>query len=148
MKMMMKFKFDEEDKVHFQSVFDVLNSESEPSTYILQQHHRCAAHTQNFVSTTDAKKSLDNTVFKKVSRSTFAKVQSIWNKQNRSTVAGDLIQMGLGHRLTIPYETRWNSHYYAIVRLHSVILQNGSALHRICDELEITSFSAAEENFI
>ena len=60
--------------------------------YQLPKHHRCACHLLNLVSTVDASKADVNPLYKRLSRSTFAKCSSLWNKSSRSTTASELIE--------------------------------------------------------
>ncbi|RXN06093.1 transposase [Labeo rohita] len=48
--------------------------------YQLPKHHRCACHLLNLVSTVDASKAEVNPLYKRVSRSTFAKCSSLEQK--------------------------------------------------------------------
>lgn len=58
----------------------------------LPKHHRCASHLPNLVSTVDASKAEVNPLYKHVSRSTFPKCSSLWNKSSRSTIASKVIE--------------------------------------------------------
>ena len=52
--------------------------------YSLPRHQRCACHTLNLISTTDADKAERDAQYKKLSRSTFGKCNALWNKYGRS----------------------------------------------------------------
>lgn len=75
-------------------------------SYRLPPQHRCASHTLNLVSTIDATCADTDTNYKGISRRAFAKCQAIFNKQNQSSVAADMIKKSLGKYLKIPNATR------------------------------------------
>lgn len=85
----------------------------------LSPHWRCACHSLNLVASGDAGKLTDNV--KKIATQTFAKLQGLWNKQNRSSVASDKIRSALGSLLVTPRETRWNSTYDSIKKIHHLL---------------------------
>ena len=60
-----------------------LETETPGNDALLPKHMRCAAHTLNLVSTTDADKALQGNGYRSVYRSAFAKAQQLWNKQSR-----------------------------------------------------------------
>ena len=104
----------------------------------LHPHQKCAAHLLNLVCTSDcdaAEKSLE---YKKISRSTFAKCQALWNKTSRSPLASEAVANESPLQLIRPCATRWNSVYDAVKRLNQIIDAKGSqALHNICQRLDL-----------
>lgn len=74
---------------------------------ILPSHHRCVSHSLNLVAVKDAEKAVDSDVlYKKIYRSTFAKLTKLWNKQNQSTQTADKIKEICGVYLKTPVITR------------------------------------------
>ncbi|KAF0751489.1 Uncharacterized protein FWK35_00015560, partial [Aphis craccivora] len=106
---------DFQDISHF-NIAEVFE-ETEDEVYLLPKHHRCAAHTLNLIATNDIQKAISgakNAVsslwkYKQKSRTTFAKLTTLWNKQSRSSKIADLIKICFGVYLLTPTETRWNS---------------------------------------
>ena len=115
---------------------------------ILPAHNRCAAHTMNLIVTSDFDKALTNSKVKKVARTTLAKCRAIWNKQQRSVVAADLIQEKLGMRLVFPCPTRWSSMYHALVRVLFVCKSKRNEFNAIFDKLKISRLAEEEIGFI
>ena len=61
---------------------------SELAGTMLPKHMRCAAHTLNLITTTDAEKALHGTsLYRNVCGAAFAKAQEAWNKQSRQVSA-------------------------------------------------------------
>lgn len=131
----------------FTEVTNILSSPNEE--YHLPSHQRCASHTLNLVATKDAENAAKTSEpFRKVSRSTMAKCQALWNKQSRSTLASDTIQEALGTQLVIPNATRWNSTYSSLERMKKIIAGREDDLDDICGKLEVPRFKQAEKIFI
>lgn len=59
--------------------------------YRLPPHQKCASHTLNLVAGVDAQKAESDPCYSAISKSAFAKCQSLWAKQNQSTLAADEI---------------------------------------------------------
>lgn len=80
----------------------------------LPSHQRCAAHILNLLGSKDAKEALEkNSASKKIHEQIHEKLRTIWRRQNKSGLVAEAIQEGLGVKLKIPGETRWNSEYDA-----------------------------------
>lgn len=79
---------------------------NEAGLYKLPSQLRCAAHTLNLVSTTDTKNADNDNAYKMISRRVFSKSQVIFNKQNQSSYAADLVLKTLGKYLKTPTATR------------------------------------------
>jgi hypothetical protein len=79
-------------------VYDLLNSavhdnrydDEDAIVYMLPLHWKCACHTLNLIGAIDSRKVTDG--LKRISVQTFTKLQGLWNKQNRSSVAADKIR--------------------------------------------------------
>lgn len=76
------------------------------SLFTLPPHHRCVSHTLNLVAVKDSEKAIDDVLYKKVYRSTFAKLTKLWSKQNQSTQVADKIKDICGVYLKTPVITR------------------------------------------
>jgi len=80
----------------------------------LPPHQRCAAHIVNLLGTQDVKVALEtNANFRKMHEATTVKIKEWWRRQNRSDLVASAIQDGLGVKLQVPGDTRWNSEYDA-----------------------------------
>ncbi|XP_074530876.1 uncharacterized protein LOC141793906 [Halichoeres trimaculatus] len=84
-----------------------LLDEDDGSSYLLPKHHRCACHLMNLVATVDLKSANDNPGYKKLSCSSFAKCQSLWNKSSRSPAVSEIIEEHCKLQLLRPCETRF-----------------------------------------
>lgn len=79
----------------------------EENYFTLPPHQRCASHTLNLVAVKDSEKTIDNDAsYKKIYRSTFAKLVKLWNKQNQSTLIADKIKEICGVYLKTPVVIR------------------------------------------
>lgn len=88
----------------------------------LPSHQRCASHIINLMATTDARAVLQgegHAAYKKIQDSTTAKLREWWRKQNRSDLVAEAIKAGLGVKLEVPGETRWNSEFDAKLQVCS-----------------------------
>lgn len=79
-----------------------VNGNALDSKYSLPPHHRCANHTLNLVTTRDSEKAISDVNYKRQLRITFAKMQSLWNKQDRTSVFADSIHDTLNSYITAP----------------------------------------------
>jgi hypothetical protein len=119
--------------------------DSTSSEYELPSHQRCATHSLNLVSTSDADKAEQNAAYKKISRSAFGKCQSLRNKYSRSTLAADAVNDSLGLGLKRLNVTRWNSLYMAVERLVRIVNENGEdQRHSVCTTVGVPRLSAGE----
>jgi hypothetical protein len=129
---------DESDDFVFEDVSEHLTRAEDSLEYHLPPHHRCAAHSLNLVSTVDAEKAEEHPIYKRLSRGTFAKCQSLWNKSSRSSQAAEVIEDECGLVLLKPNATRWNSVFLAVERLVRIIKEKGeNAIHKLCTELNL-----------
>ena len=117
-------KPDASNEVVFEDVSEDLTRAEDSLEYHLPPHHRCAAHSLNLVSTVDAEKA-ENPVYKRLSRATFAKCQSLWNKSSRSSQAAEVIEDECGLVPLKPNATRWNSVFMAVERLVRIMKEKG-----------------------
>lgn len=123
--------------------------EDEPEPAItLPRHRKCAAHRLNLVATTDIAK-LEGQL-KTTSVQTFAKLSGLWNKQNRSVTSANAIKTALGTLLVTPGDTRWNSYYDAVARVHAILTNPDlePQFDTLCDELQIKRLLPRQKRFI
>jgi KRAB domain-containing zinc finger protein len=126
---------DESNEVVFEDVSEDLTKAEDSLEYHLPPHHRCAAHSLNLVSTVDAEKAEENPVYKRLSRATFAKCQSLWNKSSRSSQAAEVVEDECGLVLLKPNATRWNSVFMAVERLVRIMKDKGeNTVQKLCTE--------------
>ncbi|KAL1248758.1 hypothetical protein QQF64_032974 [Cirrhinus molitorella] len=126
-----------------------LLDENDYLEYQLPKHHRCACHLLNLVSTVDASKAEVNPLYKRLSRSTFAKCSSLWNKSSRSTTASEVIEHHCKLQLVRPVATRWNSLFSAVERIVRITREQGEgALAAVCSELDTPKFTPVELAFL
>ncbi|KAL2097884.1 hypothetical protein ACEWY4_007091 [Coilia grayii] len=117
--------------------------------YQLPKHHRCACHLLNLVSTVDASKADVNPLYRRVSRSAFAKCSSLWNKSSRSTTAAEVIEDNCKLQLIRPVPTRWNSLFSAVERIVRITREQGEgALAAVCSELDTPKFTPVDLAFL
>uniref|UniRef100_A0AAR2KCB7 HAT C-terminal dimerisation domain-containing protein n=1 Tax=Pygocentrus nattereri TaxID=42514 RepID=A0AAR2KCB7_PYGNA len=142
---------DEEESVEGVEFVDAgaLLDEDDYLEYQLPKHHRCECHLTNLVSTVDALKAEVNPLYKRVSRSTFAKCSSLWNKSSRSTTASEVIEDHCKLQLLRPVATRWNSLFSAVERIVRITREQGEgALAAVCSELDTPKFTPVELAFL
>ncbi|CAI6375146.1 unnamed protein product [Macrosiphum euphorbiae] len=145
---------DFQDISHF-NIAEVFE-ETEDEVYMLPKHHRCAAHTLNLIATNDIRKAISgakNAVsplwkYKQQSRTTFAKLTNLWNKQNRSSKIADLIKICFGVYLLTPTETRWNSTYDSVKFFLKNSKSKSGQLFRLCDDIDIVRFNKNDIEFL
>lgn len=111
----------------------------EDESFELPSHQRCAAHSLNLVSTTDAAAEKDYQ-YKKLSRASFAKCQALWNKTGRAVQAKEIIDEESPLQIKRPCSTRWNSVFDAVQRLNKinkVAVAGPQTLNNICQRLDL-----------
>ena len=121
-------------------VFD-LETTLEKHSYTLPMHFRCAVHCMNLVAKTDVDKFLPgfdkNGIYKKVSRRAMSKMCAVWNLQNRSTSASDIIREKCGKFFITPVATRWNSLQNSVKRFHEILVASDDKLRSLFTALKI-----------
>ena len=143
---------DFENDMNFVEIFEVLDNHPasvDEENYHLPQHQRCLAHTLNLICTKDIETALENPNYKKISRCTFAKCQSLWNKYKRSPLAADSVKDNTDKGLVTPNQTRWNSLYDSMFRVEQLLAnKNNENLNSVMDELGLPRFKKDEIKFI
>lgn len=146
----------ENEDMDFFEVYDLLNpavhdniyDDEDAIVYMLPPHWKCACHTLNLIGANDSRKVTDG--LKRISVQTFTKLQGLWNKQNRSSVAADKIREVLGRLLITPGDTRWNSFYDALVQIDNLLSKPESEVkfHQVCDDLQIKRLQPQHKTFV
>lgn len=114
--------------------------EDDSLEYQLPKHHHCACHLLKLVSTV-AVSNIASTVYKRLSRSSFAKCTSLWNKSARSTTAAEVIEDECKLQLLRPNDTRWNSLFMAVERIIRISREQGEgAIAAVCSALKIPMY--------
>lgn len=138
-------------EVIFTDVANILDNQSNDETteYILPPHHRCGAHTMNLIAVADSESANDDASYKKLSRSTFAKCSALWNKSSRSPQAAEVVHDSSQITLAVPNATRWNSFFYSISKLYSIVEKKSEVvLNDICAKLSLPPFRSNEVAFM
>ncbi|CAB4039898.1 zinc finger BED domain-containing 1-like, partial [Paramuricea clavata] len=140
---------DKDEECQFEDVFDDLTQASAGLEYQLPPHQRCAAHTLNLISTSDAEKAEADGNYKRLSRSTFAKCSSLWNKSSRSVQVAEMVKEKCGLSLIKPNATQWNSIFMAVQRIIRIIKGKGeNVIHSVCSLADVPKFKPAEISFL
>ncbi|XP_050519264.1 uncharacterized protein LOC126893283 [Diabrotica virgifera virgifera] len=150
---------DEEEAINADDIFQVININEEKDTELLEnddmdvdsaeqftlpKHFRCASHTLNLIATTDYKNLIkENAVLRKRHTAAFQKCNLLWNKANRPK-SNEIIQNILGHTLSRPGITRWNSLYDSVKQ----ILKEKVKLNTLFKKLELEPFKGTELLFL
>ena len=143
-----------EDEARYEEINDLLAAVSTSATeddvivYKLPPHRKCACHLLNLVATTDVAK-MDGSL-QRTATQTFAKLNGLWNSQNRSTLAAEKIRSALGTLLITPGDTRWNSMYDAIKKVNAILADAALAVKfdNVCDNLKIKRLLPLQKTFI
>ena len=124
------------------------NGNHELRPFLPSNHHRCASHTLNLVACKDTEAALKTLSYKRILRSTFAKCQGIWNKQNMSNNVALIIQRECGVYFKTPVVTRWNSMYDSLKRFQILLRKSGDNFHRLFDAVGLPYLTGDEIKFI
>ncbi|XP_031340981.1 uncharacterized protein LOC116169093 [Photinus pyralis] len=83
----------------------------------LPHHERCASHTLNLIAVTDVKNAIEkNHATRSRHTAIMAKCSLLWNKCSYPKSA-EIVKNVLGHYLSYPGVTRWNSYYDSISQI-------------------------------
>ncbi|KAM7301480.1 uncharacterized protein ISCGN_016999 [Ixodes scapularis] len=114
----------------------------------LPQHHRCAAHCLNLVSTVEASRASEDDAFSKAFTTVMRKCRCLWAKQGQSSVAAETVHKVCGVYLPTPVTTRWNSLYDSLEFLLT-LRRNGKDLPALCRALHLPPLNdPVDFNFI
>ena len=100
----------------------------------LPRHVRCSSHTLNLLATTDVNAAL-NTSLSMRSRHTniLAKCSNLWKLASKPKSA-EILKKVLGHSLSYPTVTRWNSFYDSVSQILSISKEN---MNKLTEELQL-----------
>lgn len=140
---MNEIEYDEEEvTVHEIEVSNTLDNDNR--TIMLPAHIRCASHTLNLIATTDCKNAIQsNLTLRTRHTQVFSKCNILWAKAGRPKSA-EIIKVVLGHTLSYPGITRWNSYFDSV----SQILNVKAKLPALCQRLNIKHFKETELQFL
>lgn len=143
----------DEREVIFTNITDILENqtgeEASASEYTLPPHHRCCAHTMNLIAVSDSERAYEDFSYKKLNRSTFAKCSALWNKSSRSPQAAEVVYELSETTLAVPNATRWNSFYYAVSKVYSIVEKKSeTVLNDICVRLSVATYRSNEIAFM
>lgn len=100
---------------------------------VLPNHFRCITHTINLIATTDIMKTINSNHSLRCKHTAILnKCSLLWNKCARPKSA-EIIKETLGHYLSYPGATRWNSYYDAL----SQILKEKDKLNTLFEKLDL-----------
>ena len=143
---------EDENEMNFTEINNLLvpkeEEVNEQVIYKLPPHRKCACHLLNLVATADAGK-LDG-LTKRTSTQTFAKLQGMRNKQNRFPNVAEEIKNELGCLLITPGDTRWNSTYYIVSKINTILADATLAtkFDKLCDKFVSKRSLPAHKTFI
>ncbi len=138
---------EEDEDLQFFEIHDLLN-DGQDKGFDLPPHFRCAAHTLSLVATKDSEKALTDARFCRISRSTFAKLQGLWNKQGRSPDFARQVQEKYHLYFVIPNATRWNSTFDAMQRVQRMLEESPESFNDLLSLLNLPPLSQQEKAFI
>ncbi|KAE8737098.1 hypothetical protein FOCC_FOCC017444 [Frankliniella occidentalis] len=117
---------------------------------VLPPHQRCGAHIINLIATKDVEAALDiNVAYKRVHVSTTAKLKEWWRRQGRSDLVAEIIKSGLGVKLEVPGETRWNSEFDAKKQIVRLIEEKGEeTFNAVLEKAGLSKLLASELRYI
>ena len=143
---------EDENEMNFTEINNLLvlteEEENEQVIYKLPPHRKCACHLLNLLATVNAGK-IDG-LTKRTLTQTFAKLQGMWNKQNRSPNVAEEIKNELGCLLIIPGDTRWNSTYDVVSKVNTILADTTLAtkFDKLCDKFVSKRLLPAHKTFI
>ncbi|XP_031327979.1 uncharacterized protein LOC116159179 [Photinus pyralis] len=106
----------------------------------LPKHQRCISHTINLIATTGMMKSINKTVAMRTRHTNIInKCLQLWCKAGRPKSA-EIIKEVLGHHLSYPGITRWNSYYASV----NQIVSERDKLPTLYEKLSIKQFLLKE----
>ncbi|GLV38548.1 hypothetical protein CBL_05096 [Carabus blaptoides fortunei] len=132
---------DAESNIDFEKIpYYESEAEEENVKIKLPKHLRCASHTLNLIATTDVAKSINsNASLRPRHNSAFSKCSALWKKASKPKSA-EMIEEVLGHTLSYPVVTRWNSTYESI----NQIISEKSKLATLFSKLNLNSLKETE----
>jgi hypothetical protein len=128
---------DDDASVEYQDVSQLIDghspSQSEEALCQLLRHQKCACHLLNLVATVDTRKADRNGPCKQLSRSAFAKCQTLWNKTGRCWTAAETFDELCDLQFVRPNQTRWNSTFMVVAQIVRILKEKGElSLRNVC----------------
>ncbi len=144
---------EEDEEIEFIELGSILEDSPADRPILLPPHYRCAAHTLSLVATKDSEAALKPTTseYTKIFRSTFAKLQAVWNLYNRSPKFADSFKAKFETEqkgLLTPNATRWNSTFDAVKRFKEFLVQDQQAMEALLTEAKVKPLVQSEISFI
>lgn len=111
----------------------------------LPNHYRCASHTLHLCATSDVTNGFkEHPALAERHKNTLSKCSALWNLASRPKTA-EVIQEVLGHTLSRPGETRWNSLFESLKQIYSI----KEKIHELYRNLKMkSSQQLMEEEFL
>lgn len=113
----------------------------------LPYHVKCPCHLLNLIATADIQK-ITNPTFKKLKKKIDQKLQKIWNKQARSSLAYDFIEEKLGSLFVLHNQTRWNAFFDAMNCVQKFINTKTTELEDVFLHFKVLPLTETEKEFI
>nr|XP_042894548.1 uncharacterized protein LOC107449432 [Parasteatoda tepidariorum] len=86
----------------------------------LPKHLRCCSHTLNLIAASDVNKAIkSDAILNSIHQNVLSKCNNLWKRSNIPKSA-EIIKNTLGHTLSRPGATRWNSLYDALKQILSI----------------------------
>lgn len=118
--------------------------EDEPNI-ILSMHIRCSAHTLSLCATTDIMKTIKSSQhLHEMHTKVMEKCNTLWNAAGRPKPA-EIIQSILGHTLSRPGETRWNSLFDSLSQIQKIKEKSNELIRAL--NLKQCSFTVSDHNY-
>nr|XP_033798231.1 uncharacterized protein LOC117359480 isoform X2 [Geotrypetes seraphini] len=143
----------ESEEIVFTNISEVFaeGHDTAEKEYVLPPYQRCAAHTLNLVAVNGLDDACNDTAFKRIFQSAMAKCAVLWNKTSQSSQVADIVQEKCNMQLIIPNAIQWNSFFYAVQKVYSIVDKNmnsDSLLNELCRALGVTGFRQHEIIFL
>lgn len=113
----------------------------------LPPHTRCACHLLNLICKTDVEK-IKNSRFKTLKKSVESKLQKLCIKHNTSCINRETVEKHLNNLFVLKNDTRWNSNYNSMYRLHLFIKKQLSGLQQVMTSFGVELFRPVEIVYI
>ena len=137
---------DEEDEIEFIPITNLLRNRKKKDavsndleTYSVPHHRRCVCHLLNLIASSDLGKISDKP-FIRLFKSVKSKMNSLWNKQKRSSKASDFISETLGTLFITPNVIRWISFFNSAARCASFVVLKPTTLMQVFSHFGVDYF--------
>lgn len=135
---------EEDDELTDKILVPTEETNDEEWGYVLPKHKRCASHTLNLIATADCKKAINlNPKLRSRHTTTFHKCSLLWKKAVKPK-SSEIIVQCLGHTLSRPGVTRWNSYFDSVKQILGV----KSKLPQLLQKLGLKTFTDVEVQYL